>query len=74
MDLVAHRSNTIKHLVRQSTDKVLSGVHAHVGVPRFPINGSSDFITNGQLMSFLNGVVDISTPPNFRYLNLSVWT
>ena len=64
MDLIAHGSNTIKHLVSQATDEMLGRVHSHVCVTRVPINGAANLIPYTELMVESNGVKNVSSTPN----------
>ena len=54
MDLIAYGSNTIKHLVSEAADEVLSRVHAHVSVACLPINGAANLVPYTELMVLSN--------------------
>ena len=64
MDLIAYGSNTIKHLVSEAADEVLSRVHAHVSIACLPINGAANFVPYTELVVLPNGVENVAPTPH----------
>ena len=65
MNLIPYRPHTVKHLIGQTADQMLSGVHSHVCISGLPIDCAANLIADFELVIFAHRVMDLVSPANF---------
>ena len=73
-DLIAHRSGAVEQIVGKATEEVLCGVHPHVRMPPFPVDGPRDLIPHLEVVVFGKSVVHGIASANIADRKRSGWT